>query len=67
MEKVIQKLIECVGGSSDCIEAHMTLVEEILPEWLKKVNVRHTYYIKVDRKIQLNDIMTRIDEVKGTV
>jgi len=61
-EQVVEKLVDSVGGSTDNIEAHLTLVEEVVPEWFKKVTVRKNCYIKVDRKMEIKKILDRIEQ-----
>jgi len=61
-EQIVQKLVDSIGGSADSIEAHLTLVEEVLPEWFKKVTVRKSCYIKVDRKMEIKIILDRIEQ-----
>ena len=55
-------MVDSVGGSADSIEAHLTLVEEVLPEWFKKVTVRKSSYIKVDRRMEIKIILDRIEQ-----
>ena len=62
VEQVVQKLIDSIGGSADKIEAHLTLIEEMLPQWCKRVTVRKNSYIKVDRKMEIKIILDIIKQ-----
>ena len=62
VEQVVQKLVDSIGGSADKIEAHLTLIEEVLPEWCKRVTVRKNCYIKVDRNMEIKIILDRIEQ-----
>lgn len=64
METVTNKLMDSNGMSLDVVEAHLCFMEEVLPQWYKKVNVRKTCYVKIDRKMSIKNIIEQIEKYR---
>ncbi|XP_071511171.1 DNA replication factor Cdt1-like [Diadema antillarum] len=58
LDVVSQKLMESYRSAlaRDEVEKHIALMVEILPEWLKKINIRKVWYIKMDRTKELSSL-----------
>ena len=59
-EDVTNKLMDGNGTSLDVTEAHLNLILEVLPQWIKTVTVRKITYIKVDRTMSIKTILEEI-------
>ena len=59
-ENVTNKLMDSNGTSLDVTEAHLKLILEVLPQWIKTVTVRKTTYIKIDRNMSIKAILGEI-------
>jgi len=64
VEEVANKLMDSSGTSPDVVEAHLSLMEEVLPQWIKKVTVRKISYLKIDRKMSIKNILELIEKSK---
>ena len=65
VEDVTNKLMDSGGASLDVTEAHLNLMLEVLPLWLKKVTVRKMNYFKIDRKMSIKTILDEIERYKN--
>lgn len=45
----------------DQVEEHIELLVKILPNWLKKLKVRGTWYLKVDKSVDFNSSLKRLE------
>ncbi|XP_030830961.1 DNA replication factor Cdt1 [Strongylocentrotus purpuratus] len=63
IDSIIQKLMESYRSalSRDDLEKHIALMLEILPDWLKKVIIRKTTYIKMDRTKEMSVVIDIIN------
>lgn len=59
-EDVTNKLMDGNGTSLDVTEAHLNLILEVLPQWIKTVTVRKMTYIKIDRNMSIKSILEEI-------
>ena len=50
IEKVIDTVLNSSEYSTENIDGHLSLIEEVLPDWCKTVTVK---YIKVDHKMDI--------------
>ena len=62
VEEVTSKIMESNGLSLETVEAHLSLMEEVIPEWMRKVTVRKISYIKIDRKMSIKAILEIIEK-----
>ena len=64
VEEVTNTLVDNAGMSQETVEAHLSLMEDVLPQWFKRVTVRKICYIKVDRKMSIKSILEKIEQYK---
>lgn len=67
VEEVTNKLVDSNGASPDIVEAHLSLMEEVLPQWIKKVTVRKISYLKIDRKMSIKNILELIEKSRDSL
>lgn len=67
VEEVTNKLIDSSKTSPNAVEAHLSLMEEALPQWIKKVTVRKNCYVKIDRKMSIKDILDQVEKYKDSL
>ena len=48
-------------------EEHLKLLIEVVPTWISLVTVRHTKYVKLDRKADLPDVLAKIREQEKAI
>ena len=65
VEDVTNKLMDSGGTSLNVTEAHLNLILEVLPQWLKKVTVRKISYFKIDRKMSIKAILDEVEKYKN--
>ena len=52
---------------TDKVETHLKYLMEVLPEWIKSIKASKGVFIKVDKKINLKTITTKLDRTKNNL
>ncbi|XP_022108779.1 DNA replication factor Cdt1-like [Acanthaster planci] len=65
VEAVIQKLADSYPSvlSKAQVEKHVSLMVEVLPQWLSKVVVRKDHYLKMDKTKDMSQINDRVNQL----
>lgn len=45
------------------VESHVNMMIEILPQWLKQVEIKKGKYIKMDRNIELQTLIAEVNNL----
>ena len=67
VEEVTDKLIDGTRMSRETVEAHLSLIEDVLPQWFKRVTVRKVCYIKIDKKTSIKSILEKIEKYRDSL
>lgn len=67
VEEVTDKLIDGTRTSRETVEAHLNLIEDVLPQWFKRVTVRKVCYIKIDRNMSIKSILEKIERYRDSL
>ncbi|XP_033113520.1 DNA replication factor Cdt1-like [Anneissia japonica] len=65
IESAVDKLRESSRSSLSQVEAeeHINLLAEMIPDWIKVVNLRKEKYIKIDKKKELNQVNAKLTQL----
>lgn len=61
---VLEKVVESRCLSPDRVEEHLTYLTEVSEGWISTVAVRNKKYVKLDRKRDVNNILTMLSNKK---
>ena len=52
---------------ADRVEEHLACLSQLVPKWINVVNVRKRKYVKIDKKGDLKQVTTKLDDARKMV